>query len=185
MKVIAGLGNPGAEYAATRHNVGFMLADLLAGEGNLSFRPKFQAFAAEGSIEGERVLVLKPQTFMNLSGRAVREATGFYKVPSQDVLIVHDDMDLALGRLRLRAQGSAGGHNGIRSVIAELGTEEFWRLKLGVERPPAEWDPARYVLAPFSKEEMPVLREMLERAHQAALLWLKGDGVKAMNLYNR
>ncbi len=184
MKIIAGLGNPGGEYAGTRHNVGFMLADFLAEEANLSFRPKFQGLATEGNIEGERFILLKPQTFMNLSGRALREAAGFYKVAAQDVLLVHDDMDLSLGKMRLRSQGGAGGHNGVRSVIGELGTEDFWRLKIGVGRPPEQWDPARYVLSPFSKEEIPVLKETLKRAHQALLLWLKGDGVKAMNLYN-
>lgn len=185
MKVIVGLGNPGPQYAETRHNIGFLLVDLLAETLQLEFRPKFQGLLAEGVVAGERLFLLKPQTFMNLSGRSVSELTHFYKVPVEDVLIVHDDMDLPLGKIRLRPQGSAGGHNGIRSILAELGTEKFWRLKLGVGRPPRDWDPARYVLAPFPEEEIQALEDVLGRAEKATQLWLKGEIERAMNLYHR
>lgn len=185
MRLIAGLGNPGGQYAENRHNVGFLLLDSLAEDLKLNFRPKFQGLVAETQISGEKVYLLKPQTFMNLSGRSIRELVQFYKLRPEDILVVYDDMDLPLGRLRLRTSGSAGGHNGIKSMLAELGTEDFWRLKIGIGRPPAGWDSARYVLSAFAKEELPTLDGVLERGIQAASLWAKGDGVKAMNEYNR
>ncbi|MDP4125427.1 MAG: aminoacyl-tRNA hydrolase [Bacillota bacterium] len=185
MKVIVGLGNPGPQYLETRHNMGFLLVDLLAELHGLQFRTKFQGLWAEGNEEGERILLLKPQTFMNLSGRSVSELCRFYKVQGEDLLIVHDDMDLTLGKIRLRNQGSAGGHNGIRSILAELGSEKFWRLKLGVGRPPKEWDPARFVLSPFEESELTLLDEVLGRAVKAVQLWIKGETERAMNLYHR
>ncbi len=185
MKVIVGLGNPGPQYAETRHNIGFLLVDLLAEVYKFQFRAKFQGLFSEGNVEGERLLLLKPQTFINLSGRSVREITNFYKIPGEDLLIVHDDMDLSLGKIRLRDQGSAGGHNGIKSILAELGTEKFWRLKLGVGRPPREYDPARYVLSPFAEDETTQLDEVLGRAEKATNLWIKGETDRAMNLYHR
>lgn len=184
MKVIVGLGNPGPQYAETRHNIGFLLVDLLAESYRFEFRPKYQGLCAEGNVEGERLLLLKPQTFMNLSGRSVSEIVHFYKVPGEDLLIVHDDMDLPLGKIRLRDQGSAGGHNGIKSILAELGSEKFWRLKLGVGRPPKEWDPARYVLSAFVEDEITQLDDVLERAEKATNLWIKGETARAMNLYH-
>lgn len=185
MKVIVGLGNPGPQYTETRHNIGFLLVDLLAESYELAFYPKYQGLYAEGNVEGERLLLLKPQTFMNLSGRSVIEIVHFYKVLGEDLLIVHDDMDLPLGKIRLRDQGSAGGHNGIKSILAELGSEKFWRLKLGVGRPPKEWDPARYVLSSFVGDEIKQLDDVLERAEKATNLWIKGEPDRAMNLYHR
>lgn len=185
MKLIAGLGNPGGQYAETRHNVGFLLLDSWAEELKLDFRPKYQGLVAETQIDGERIFLLKPQTFMNLSGRSIREIVQFYKIPPQDLLVVHDDMDLPLGRLRLRSSGSSGGHNGIKSTIAEIGTEEFWRLKIGVGHPPAGWDTARFVLAPFTSEEISSLEDVLDRGLKAVSLWIHGESNKAMNLYNR
>ena len=187
MKVIVGLGNPGPQYAETRHNIGFLLVDLLAEAHNLQFRAKFQGLWTEGNVEGERFLLLKPQTFMNLSGRSVSELTNFYKVLGEDLLIVQDDMDLPLGKIRLRDQGSAGGHNGIKSILAELGTEKFWRLKLGVGRPPrnsmiedrnSNHEPRSsiidHVLSPFAEDELTQLDEVLGRAEKATNLWIKG-----------
>lgn len=185
MKVIVGLGNPGPQYAETRHNIGFLLVDLLAEAYNLQFRAKFQGLWTECQVEGERLLLLKPQTFMNLSGRSVSELTNFYKVSGQDLLVVHDDMDLPLGKIRLRDQGGAGGHNGIRSILAEFGSEKFWRLKLGVGRPPGDWDPAHYVLSPFVEEELSQIDDLLERAEKVTKLWIKGEASRAMNLYHR
>jgi len=185
MKVIVGLGNPGSQYEETRHNIGFLLVDLLAEVHKLQFRSKFQGLMAEGHIEGERIFLLKPQTFMNLSGRSVSELIHFYKIVKEDLLIVQDDMDLPLGKIRLRDQGSAGGHNGIKSIQAELGSEKLWRLKLGIGRPPKEWDPARYVLAPFEEDEFSLLDDVLGRAEKASYLWIKGESKRAMNLYHR
>lgn len=185
LKVIVGLGNPGAQYAETRHNIGFLLVDLLGEVHKLQFRAKFQGLSAEGHVEGERLVLLKPQTFMNLSGRSVSELIHFYKVAQEDLLIVQDDMDLPLGKIRLRDQGSAGGHNGIKSIQAELGSEKLWRLKLGVGRPPKEWDPARYVLSSFAENEIALLDEVLGRAEKATYLWIKGESERAMNLYHR
>ncbi|MDR3289005.1 MAG: aminoacyl-tRNA hydrolase [Peptococcaceae bacterium] len=185
MKVITGLGNPGGQYAQSRHNIGFVLADILADRLKLDFQAKFQGLLAEGRWQGERIFFFKPMTYMNVSGRALRELLRFYKIPSEQVLVVHDDLDLPVGRIRLRQRGSAGGHNGVRSVIGELGTEEFWRLKIGIDRPPAGWETVRYVLAPFRPEEDALLDESLGRAEAAAKLWLDGETTKAMNLYNR
>lgn len=185
MKVIVGLGNPGSQYSETRHNVGFLLVDLLAEVHKLQFRSKFQGLVADGYVEGERLLLLKPQTFMNLSGRSVIELIHFYKVAQENILIVQDDMDLPLGKLRLRDQGGSGGHNGIKSIQAELGSEKLWRLKMGVGRPPKDWDSARYVLAPFAEGELELLDGVLERAEKAVYLWIKGETERAMNLYHR
>lgn len=185
MKLIAGLGNPGGQYAETRHNVGFLLLDIWAEELKLEFRPKFQGLMAEMQQAGEKVILLKPQTFMNLSGRSIRELTQFYKIASKDILVVHDDMDLPLGRIRLRQSGSAGGHNGIKSAIDEIGTEEFWRLKIGIGRPPAGWDPADYVLGSFGKEELSSLEDVLDRGQKVLHLWIQGESNKAMNTFNR
>ncbi len=185
MKVVVGLGNPGIDYAETRHNVGFVLVDMLAEAWGLSFRSKYQGLLAEGAWRGERIFLFKPQTYMNLSGRAVRELTAFYKIPPQELLVVHDDLDLSLGKIRLRPQGSAGGHNGIRSLLAELGTELFWRLKLGIGRPPQGWESAKFVLGRFADEEIPLFEDALGKSGELVQLWLSGESEKGMNLYHR
>lgn len=186
MKVIVGLGNPGPQYAETRHNIGFLLIDLLAEEYKLQFRAKFQGLWTEGYMEGERIMLLKPQTFMNLSGRSVRDLTNFYKIQGEELLILHDDLDLSLGKIRLRDQGSAGGHNGIKSILAELGTEKFWRLKLGVGRPQeTRTTIIDHVLSPFTEAETTQLDDVLGRAEKATKLWIKGESDRAMNLYHR
>lgn len=185
MKLIVGLGNPGREYAETRHNIGFVILDVLADKLGWEFRSKFQGQWAEGRWPDQKSGLLKPYTYMNLSGRAVREAAGFYKIPPQDILVIHDDLDLPLGKTRLRAQGGPGGHNGIRSLIAELGTDQFWRLKIGIDRPPQGWETADYVLSSFSEKDWTVLDDGMERALKIIELWIKGDQDKAMNLYNK
>ncbi|CAA7599895.1 aminoacyl-tRNA hydrolase [Acididesulfobacillus acetoxydans] len=185
MKVIAGLGNPGPEYAETRHNVGFVLVDNLAKRWGWDFRPKYHGLMAMGEVSGERVVLFKPQTYMNLSGRAVRELAGFYKIPASEILVVHDDLDLALGRMRLRRRGGAGGHRGVLSLLAELGAEDFWRLRIGIGRPPAGWEAAAYVLGRFLPGEIELLEGVLAKAEQAAGVWLTGDTAEAMNRYNR
>ncbi|NLM22271.1 MAG: aminoacyl-tRNA hydrolase [Peptococcaceae bacterium] len=184
MKAVIGLGNPGLKYRYTRHNVGFRLLDSLVQEAGCSFRDGFRGKLAEGRVNGERIFFLKPYTFMNLSGLAVRELAGFYKIPGQDILVIHDDMDLSLGKLRLRAKGSAGGHNGLKSIISELGTQNFWRLKIGVGRPREGLDVVNHVLSSFTKEEEVVLAEILDKAYQAVNLWLEDKGIEAMNKFN-
>lgn len=198
MKVIVGLGNPGPQYAETRHNIGFLLVDLLAEAHNLRFCTKFQGLWAEGNVQGERILLLKPTTFMNLSGRSVRALTDYYNILGNDLLVVHDDIDLLLGKIRFRSKGGAGGHNGIKSILAELGTDEFWRLKLGIGRPARSADfkigdtscepvttVIEHVLSPFAADEIMHVEEMLERAEKATYLWIKGETERAMNLYHR
>ncbi len=184
MKIIVGLGNPGREYEETRHNIGFVVADVLAEKWGWAFRSKFQGDFADGICQMEKVGLLKPYTFMNLSGRSVRELVNFYKVALEDLLVIHDDLDLPLGKTRLRAQGSPGGHNGLRSIIGELGGDHFWRLKIGVGRPPQGWKTADYVLSAFPREEWQVLDDVIGKAGKIVDLWLEGETNKAMNLYN-
>lgn len=185
MKAVIGLGNPGLRYRNTRHNVGFMLLDMIAKEMKLAYRNDFRGKFAEGKLEEEKVLLLKPYTYMNLSGLAVAQLAGFYKVSPQNILVVHDDLDLALGRIRLRAKGSSGGHKGLKSIIAELGSQEFWRLRIGVGRPQEEGDIVNHVLSSFKKDEKEIIKETFSRAGKAVQLWLEGRGEQAMNIYNR
>ena len=154
MKIIAGLGNPGAEYAHTKHNVGFMLVDALAEElGIDAWREKFNALVAEGRIGAEKVLLVKPLTYMNESGRALAPLLDWYKLAPEELIVVHDDMDIAVGTIRLRRKGSAGGHNGIKSLLAHIGSQEFSRVRIGIGRPLPGWTVVRHVLAPFSAED--------------------------------
>ena len=184
MKAIIGLGNPGLKYRNTRHNVGFMLLDRIVKEKGCTYRDDFRGKIAEIRENEERFFFLKPYTFMNLSGIAVGQLVNYYKIPVEDILVLHDDMDLPLGKMRLRSKGSSGGHNGLKSIIAELGSQNFWRLKIGVGRPADPVDVVNYVLSEFSKEEEKILAEVLENAHQALLLWLQGKGTEAMNRFN-
>lgn len=185
MKAVIGLGNPGLRYHNTKHNAGFMLLDHIVQEMKLVYRNDFRGKMAEGRLEGEKVLLLKPYTYMNLSGLAVVQLAGFYKVSPHDILVIHDDLDLPLGRIRLRPKGSSGGHKGLKSIIAELGSQEFWRLKIGVGRPQEEGDIVSHVLSSFKKDEKVIIREALNRAGNAVQLWLKDEGEQAMNIYNR
>ncbi|MDR1069452.1 MAG: aminoacyl-tRNA hydrolase [Gracilibacteraceae bacterium] len=181
MKIVAGLGNPGAQYAGTRHNVGFMVLHRLTDE---TFRPAFHGELAETRLENEKILLFKPLTYMNLSGQAVAPLAAYYKVSPADILVICDDMDLPPGRLRMRAKGSAGGHNGLKSIIAALGGEGFWRLRVGVGRSLFD-DPARHVLKRFMAEETETMAAAMTRAAEAAVLWCRGRGGEAMNIYNR
>lgn len=185
MKLIVGLGNPGPRYETTRHNVGFMAADLIADKLGIDFKSsKHQALIAEGSLNGEKILLCKPQTYMNLSGQAVRSVVQWYKLGAEDILVIYDDMDLAVGRLRIRASGSAGGQKGMANIIQLLGTEQLKRIRLGIGRPPLGSQAADFVLSPFSEAEWEVLRELLPKAAEAALA-VFADGVEAaMNKYN-
>lgn len=185
MKVIAGLGNPGQQYSATRHNIGFMAVDVLAGRWNVAdWRSKFEAQVAE--YRGtETVLLVKPQTYMNLSGRAVAAVLNWYKLTASDLIVIYDELDLPAGRLRLRPQGGAGGHRGIESLFDHLGTHEFARVRLGIGRPPTFMEAADYVLGRFAPGEQPLIKEMIDKAAEAVECILAHGITKAMNEYNR
>ncbi len=186
-KLIVGLGNPGARYAATRHNIGWMLLDAFARKHGVAVEQRgFQGLYGElrWGPEAEKVLLLKPLTYMNLSGRSVAQAARFYRVNPADILVLFDDLDLEVGRLRLRAKGSAGGHNGVKSVIAELGTTEFPRLKIGIGRPAPGWEVTDWVLAPFGAEDAAAVAAVLPRAVEAVECFLTDGILAAMNRYN-
>ncbi len=186
MYVIAGLGNPTAKYEKTRHNVGFDVIDRLAEKYNIRVSDNRQkALCGTGIIEGEKVLLVKPQTFMNLSGESIGAILNFYKVePETNLIVIYDDISLEPGRLRIRKKGSAGGHNGIKNIIAHTGTQEFLRIKVGVGEKPQGWDLADYVLGRFSKEDREKVEDAFERAVEAVSYMVKGETDKAMNLFN-
>lgn len=185
MYIIAGLGNPGGKYDNTRHNVGFQVIDILADRmGILVEEKKHKALCGRGMLEGQKVVLLKPQTFMNLSGESVRAAADFYKAGPEDVLVVYDDISLEPGQLRIRTKGSAGGHNGIKNIIAHLGTQEFPRVKVGIGEKPKGMDLADYVLSRFSKGEQELMDQAFKEAADAVAVIL-GQGIEpAMNQFN-
>lgn len=185
MKVIIGLGNPGKKYEDTRHNAGFLAIDKINDKWNIPVQQnKFRALVGEGRIEGEKVLLVKPQTYMNLSGESVAEILKFYKLGPEDIVVIYDDLDLPPGHLRLREKGSAGGHNGIKSLIQHMGTQEFKRIKIGIGRPEPGRSVSDYVLHPFSATERPLIDEAAELAAAAAAMWTREPFVKVMNQYN-
>lgn len=186
MYVIVGLGNPGKEYENTRHNVGFRVVDAIAEHYGIGVtEKKHKALIGKGAIEGRKVILVKPQTYMNLSGESVREVIDYYKVDEADELIViFDDISLDVGKLRIRKKGSAGGHNGIKSIIAYLGHDTFQRIKMGVGDKPKGYDLADYVLGRFSAEDHCLMKESMERAVDAVTLMIKDGPDKAMNRYN-
>ena len=185
--LVVGLGNPGEKYAKTRHNMGFLTLDLLAEKEHVRIdRLKFKAVTAQVTFGGARCLLMKPQTFMNLSGEAVREAAQFYKIPPEKVLVIYDDVSIPVGKIRVRPSGSAGGHNGIKNIIAHLGTDKFPRVKVGVGAPGQEGDMIDWVIGNPSQAERKVLEDSFRRAISAAECIIQNDGEcqKAMNLYN-
>jgi len=185
MKLIVGLGNPGLKYKNTRHNAGFTAIDALSQTTGIRFNKKrFSAETGEGSIGGEKVLLLKPLTYMNLSGNAIAEAAGFYKLSGKDLIVIYDDTDLALGRLRVRAQGSAGTHNGMRSIVSRLGTQEFARVRIGIGQRPGEMELADFVLAKLSKEEKQLFEKACEEAAEAVKTILCSGLNAAQERYN-
>ena len=186
MKIIVGLGNPTDKYKGTRHNIGFMAIDKIAETYKITINQhKHKALIGSGFIGPERVILMKPLTFMNLSGESVRAAADFYKVDVEDILIIYDDISLEQGMLRIRKKGSAGGHNGIKSIIAHLGGDTFPRIRVGIggERHP-NMDLADYVLGHFDKEEMVIIEEGLDKAAKAAALIAEGEIDVAMNQYS-
>lgn len=185
MKVIVGLGNPGPKYEQTRHNVGFDLLDAIARRwGAEAPRSKFESLICEGNRSGERYLLVAPQTYMNLSGRAVQQAVAFFKATPADVLVLCDDLNLPLGQLRLRGSGTSGGQKGLQNILQQLGTEAVARLRLGIGRPPANLDAADYVLARFSKSEQSTVEEMVQRGVFAVETWFSEGLAAAMNRVN-
>lgn len=186
MFIIAGLGNPGRQYEGTRHNIGWQVIDELADKYNIRvMESKFKGLIGKGIINGEKVILLKPLTYMNLSGESVGEAVNFFKIDeTKELIVVADDISLDVGHIRMRKKGSAGGHNGLKNIIAHLGHEEFMRIKMGVGDKPAGYDLADYVLGHFSKEEEKIIAESKKTA-VLAIETIMSDGIdKAMNLYN-
>ncbi|MCI9104514.1 MAG: aminoacyl-tRNA hydrolase [Lachnospiraceae bacterium] len=185
MYIIAGLGNPTKEYDKTRHNVGFEVIDKLADRYDIDVSErKHRAFCGRGVIEGQKVLLVKPQTFMNLSGESLRSVLDYYKVLPEELIVIYDDISLSPGQLRIRLKGSAGGHNGIKNIIAHLGTQEFPRIKVGVGEKPPRMDLKDYVLSRFSKGEQELMDEAFQEAAQAVVMMLGEGADRAMNHFN-
>ncbi len=185
MKIIIGLGNPAREYEGTRHNVGFSVIYNISDAYNIKVDTrKHRALIGKGIIEGEKVILAMPMTYMNLSGESVRELVSYYKCSAEDIIVIYDDISLDVGKLRIRTKGSAGGHNGIKNIIAQLGTDVFTRIKVGVGEKPPKMDLTDYVLGHFSKEEQPVIRESADRARQAVAVILAEGAERAMNQFN-
>ena len=184
--MIVGLGNPGSKYDNTRHNIGFACVDYICDKTGVKLdKAKFKALYGIWKYKDKKIIILKPQTFMNLSGEAVGAAARFYKIPPENVIIIYDDVSMAVGKMRIRLKGSAGGHNGIKSIIAHMG-DSFPRVKMGVgEKPHPEYDLADWVLGKFTDSDRKTLSEKFDNAYQAVQLIIDGQTDKAMNLYNR
>ena len=185
MKLIVGLGNPGRRYEGTRHNVGFaVLGELARKLGPAKARQRFQGETVEAELEGEKVLLLCPWTYMNQSGGSVLAARDFYRLSNEELLVVCDDLNLPLARLRFRARGSSGGQKGLRDIIRCLATEDFARLRIGIGAAPEGWDPADFVLARFTPEELPPIRQAVAQAAEAVADWVRQGPEYCMNRYN-
>ncbi len=187
MFIIAGLGNAKREYDNTRHNIGFEVVDALADKYNISVMDiKHEAMTGKGVINGQKVILAKPLTFMNLSGESVRPLTDYYKIDVQaELIVISDDISLPPGQIRIRKRGSAGGHNGLKNIIEQLGSEDFHRIRIGVGEKPRGYDLADYVLGHFSKEEQPLMKEGIQKAICAMEMMLEGHTDQAMNEFNR
>lgn len=183
MYLVVGLGNPGEKYDKTRHNVGFDIIDLCEGKYNFSInRTKFKGIYGETNIGGEKVIFLKPQTYMNLSGESVRAVIDFYKIPNENIIVIYDDISLEVGRIRIKTKGSAGGHNGIKNIIAHLGTDSFPRIKIGVGEPTGSL--VDYVLGRFTNEESALLEKSFEVVADAVKVMIMQGPNEAMNKFN-
>lgn len=183
--VVAGLGNPGSKYVNTRHNVGFDTIDLLSERHGIKVsKLKHKALVGDGLIKNERVLLVKPQTYMNLSGESIRDLVEWFRVPIGKVILIYDDVDLPLGKVRIRPGGSSGTHNGMRSVIYQLNSDEFPRIRIGIDRAPEGWELADYVLGKFSPEEKKIINESISKAADAASAIVNSGIDAAMNLFN-
>ncbi len=185
MYLIIGLGNPEEEYSKTRHNMGFNTINKLAKKYNLEIsKNKFQGLCENAIIEGQKVVLIKPQTYMNLSGNCIKEFVDFYKIENEKILVVYDDMDIEPGTIKIRKKGSSGGHNGMKSIIQMLGTEEFPRIRIGIGRPQHNGDEINYVIGAIPEEEIPKLEKGIEKAKDAVIEILKNGIDSAMNKFN-
>ena len=185
MFLIVGLGNPGVEYAATRHNIGFDMITFLSDKYNIPVNSREgKALVGKGILAGEKVMLAQPQTYMNLSGESVRALMDYYKIDIEDLLVIYDDISLDVGQIRMRGKGSAGGHNGIKSIIQHTGTQEFARIKIGVGQRPEGGDLVKHVLGRFSREEDGMFRDVFALAEEGLLAWLQEDMKSAMNKVN-
>lgn len=185
MFLIVGLGNPGVEYAATRHNIGFDMITYLGDKYNIPVNSREgKALVGKGILAGEKVMLAQPQTYMNLSGESVRALMDYYKIDIEDLLVIYDDISLDVGQIRMRGKGSAGGHNGIKSIIQHTGTQEFARIKIGVGQKPEGGDLVKHVLGRFSREEDGMFRDVFALAEEGLLAWLQEDMKSAMNKVN-
>ena len=185
MYLIVGLGNPENEYAHTRHNMGFNTINKISQQYNIEVKQnKFQALYGSGMIEKEKVILLKPQTYMNLSGNSVKEVVDFYKIEKEKILVIYDDMDIEPGKIKIRKKGSAGGHNGMKSIIQMIGTEEFPRIRVGIGRPIRKDDEINYVIGAIPEEDLKRLDEGIEKAQKAVEEILRNGVDSAMNKYN-
>lgn len=185
MKIIAGLGNPGEKYSNTRHNIGFMVITELAKRfRNVNRSYKFDGLLGDFFFGGEKVLIFQPMKYMNKSGAPLGKVMDYFDLKPQDLLVVHDDLDLDLGKMKFKRNGSSGGHNGIKSIITKLGTQDFKRLKIGIDRPPANLEAADYVLTKFRSEEKEVTNKTIEKAVMGIELFLNENIQQAMNKYN-
>lgn len=186
MYIIVGLGNPEQKYEGTRHNIGFSAVTVLADENGISIdTKKHKALVGKGVLGGQKVLLAKPRTYMNLSGESVRELVDYYKIdPEEELIVIYDDIALPPGKIRIRPKGSAGGHNGIKNIIAHLGSDKFPRIRVGVGEKPKGWDLADYVLSRFPAEEEPVIREVLQNVGKACEVIINEGIDTAMNQFN-
>lgn len=184
--IIAGLGNPGTRYENTRHNVGFDAIDALAGKYGIKVsKLKHKALIGDGTIENEKVILVKPQTFMNLSGESIRDIVDWYKVPLKNTILIYDDIDLAPGKIRVRPKGSAGTHNGMRSILYHIQSEDFPRVRIGIGKAPEGWQLADYVLSKFNEEDRKLVTEGIVNAAEAAATIIKSGIGTAMNKFNK
>ena len=184
MKVIAGLGNPGEKYAYTRHNIGFMVIAELAERYNINSSYKFDGLVGDFFMGGEKIIVFQPMKYMNKSGQPIFKLMDYFQIEADDLLVIHDDLDLDLGKMRFKQNGGSGGHNGIKSIINNLGTDKFNRLKVGIGRPPENIPVPDFVLTNFQGEEKKISERVIEQAASAVELMIKEDIMKAMNKYN-
>jgi PTH1 family peptidyl-tRNA hydrolase len=185
MKLVVGLGNPGKEYTLTKHNVGFLVVDELGKRVGIDIqKSKFQSLYGEGFLEGNKILLLKPQAYMNRSGGAVSSASDFYKIPPENIIVIHDEMDISLGRIMIKPGGGSAGNNGIKSIISSLGSKDFIRVRIGIGKPNAKSDGANHVLSNFNKSESAMVEESIQTAADAVLEIMNNGLEKAMNKYN-
>ncbi|KKK36666.1 peptidyl-tRNA hydrolase [Mesobacillus campisalis] len=186
MKLIVGLGNPGKQYDKTRHNIGFEVIDELSARLDIPLsQAKLKGLYGAGVVKGEKVILLKPLTYMNLSGESIRAVMDYFDIELDDLVVVYDDLDLPTGKIRLRQKGSAGGHNGIKSTIAHTGSQEFNRIRVGISRPQNGMAITDYVLGKFSKEEQPDMEHAVKKASEACEAWLEKPFLQVMNTYNQ